>query len=196
MNQLFTSLYEQVVVNTNRPNLVAETKSAIVAATKELHNRGKFLADIREVLLTSTNGGSTSYKFVIPPEKLIREILNVSPATQDCLKGVSLEKISPFEPPKCGNWYSWLHNVITIGVSHPASTFAISYLSFPDTREDLYDSWIAVKYPHFVTDAASFRVLTMAGQSPQANIYKGLVGEARIPGSHIFNLLQENEEIK
>lgn len=196
MNQLFKTLYDQVIVNTNRPNLGKETKSAIIAATNELHNRGRFLADLREVLLTSTNGGSTTYKFEIPKEKLIREIVNVAPVSSLGLKGCSLEKISPFESRVCGNWYSWLNNVITIGISHPASTFSLTFSSFPNTLEDSYDSWIAKKYPHFITDLASFRVLIMTNQTAQAGVYKQLVGEARLPGTHIFNLLQENEELQ
>lgn len=196
MNQLFKSLYDQVVINTNRPNLAAETRSAISIATREFHNRGKFLADIREAVLTSTNGGMTTYKFAIPEDKLIREIVNVAPANSNGLKGVSLKQVDPFEQPTCGNWYSWLNNVITIGVAHPASTFALSFLSFPNTLAETYDSWIARKYPHYITDAATARVLVAAGQADKAKIYLGFVGEARFPGTHVFDLLQENEELR
>lgn len=196
MNQLFKSLFTSVMVNTNRPNLVAETKSAIIAATREFHNRGKFKADVREAVLTSTNGGLTTYKFQIPQDKLIREILGVSPIAPSGLKGVQLEKVGMFDSPKCGNWYSWVNDVLTLGVSHPSATFSLVYLSFPDITESSYDSWIAKKYPHYIVDSATFRVLTLAGQTQQAGIYKNLVGEVRIPGTHIFNLLQENEEVR
>lgn len=195
MNQLFKSLYDQVIINTNRPNLRAETSSAIVAATTELHNLGKFAADVKESILTSTNGGLTTYKFNIPMDKLVREILHVAPVNSLGLKGTALTLTDPFDQPKCGNWYSWLNNVITIGVAQPASTFSIAFLSFPNVIPASYDSWIARKYPHFITDLATFRVLTMAGQARQAAIYKTLVGEARVPGTHIFNLLQENLEV-
>lgn len=196
MNQLFKSLYTEVITNTNRPNLVAETKSAIVAATREFHNRGRFKADVREVILTSTNGGQTVFRFNLPEDRLIREILNVAPITPLGLKGASLPQTDPFTKQVCGSWYSWLNNVITIGVSHPANTFALSFLSFPDVSEANYTSWIASKYPHYITDAATFRVLVLTGNTQQASIYKNLVGEARIPGTHIFNLLRENEEVQ
>lgn len=196
MNSLFKSLYDTVIVNTNRPNLAAETRAAIIAATQEFHNRGKFLADVREVILTSTNGGLTSYKFAIPSDKLIREIVNVAPVNSLGLKGKSLPQVDPFETHTCGSWYSWLNNTISIGVAHPATTFALSYLSFPNTLPEHFDSWIAQRYPHFITDAATARVLILAGQSQQGAIYKGFVGEARVPGTHIFNLLQENEELR
>lgn len=196
MNQLFKSLYAAVVTNTNKPNLVAETKSAIVSATREFHNRGRFKADVREAILTSTNGGQTVFRFNLPEDKLIREILNVAPTTPLGLKGISLTKVDPFVKQTRGNWYSWLNNVITIEVAHPANTFALSFLSFPDISEANYSSWIAAKYPHYITDSATFRVLTLTGYTAQAAIYKNLVGEARIPGTHIFSLLQENEEVR
>lgn len=196
MNALFKYLYDSVVVNTNRPNLVVETKNAIVAATRELHNRGKFKADVREVVLTSTNGGQGRYKFTIPVEKGIREIVNLAPATPNGCKGISIDSVDPFVAPVCGNWYSWLNNVLTIQVAHPATSFALTYLSFPKVTEAEYESWIARIYPHYVTDLATSRVLFLAGQSQQATFYKSLVGEARIPGTHIFNLLQEAEEIE
>lgn len=196
MNQLFKSLYTSVVTNTNRPNLAAETKSAIVSATREFHNRGRFKADVREAILTSTNGGQTVFRFSLPEDKLIREILNVAPVSPLGLKGIHLTQVDPFAKPTCGNWYSWLNNVITLGVAYPANTFALSFLSFPDVSEANYASWIAVKYPHYITDAATFRVLAMSGNAQQAAIYKNMVGEARVPGTHIFNLLQENEEVR
>lgn len=195
MNQLFKSLYETVLVNTNRPTLVKETKEAIIAATKELHNRGKFLADIREVLLTSTNGGQTRYKFSIPQDKLVREIISVAPVSVNGLKGVKLKNRDIFFTGYCSNYYSWYNNTLTINIAHCANTFELMFLSFPDTSLEGYDSWIARKYSHYITDLATFRILVMTNQIQQAGVYKGLVGEARIPGTHIFNLLQENQEI-
>lgn len=196
MNQLFKSLYDSVVVNTNRPQLVAETKAAIAAATMELHNRGRFKADVQEVILTSTNGGKTRFKFTIPQDRAVREILNIAPISANGLKGRSLDEIDPFVAPSCGSWYSWLNNVLTIQVAYHANSFALAFLSFPRVTESEYESWIARRYPHYITDLATFRVLLLAGLPQQAGVYKNLVGEARIPGTHIFNLLQEAEELK
>lgn len=196
MNQLFKQLYDTCIVNTNRPNLVHETKQALKQATLELHNRGRFRADVHEVLLTSTNGGSTQYKFSIPQERAIREILNVAPVSPMGQRGVSLTKLSMFERQVCGNWYTWSQGVLTIGIAHPASTFALSFLSYPTVGEDAYDSWIARTHPQYITDLATMRLMVMQARLDQASAYKGFVGEANIPGTHIYNLLKENEEIE
>ena len=193
MNTLFKSLYDTVVVNTNRPNLRAETQNAIVSATKELHNRGRFRMDVREVLLTSTNGGNFVYKFSIPLDKGIREILAVHPVNANGLRGISLPLVPLFSEPDCSNYYSWNYNTLTIQLAQFANTFSLSYLAFPNTNLNEYDSWIAQRYPHYVTDLATFKVLPLAGMEKQGALYKQQVGEARLPGTHIYNLLQENE---
>lgn len=193
MNTLFKSLYDAVVVNTNRPNLRAEIQNAIVSATKELHNRGKFRMDVREVLLTSTNGGNFIYKFSIPLDRGIREILAVHPIAPTGLKGISLPLVPLFAESTPPNYYSWNSNTLTIQLTHFANTFSLSFLSFPNTNLNEYDSWIAQRYPHFITDLATFKVLSMIGMEKQGALYRQQVGEARIPGTHIFNLLQENE---
>ena len=196
MNQLFKSLYDSVVINTNRPNLVAETKKAIKEATLELHNRGSFVADVREAILTSTNGGKVDFKFSIPKEKRVRKILNVSPVDNIGRCGIKLTRVGMFEQPKCGAWYSWANGVLKIHVPEYAPSFLLSFLSFPDLDEQTYESWIAEVYPHYITDLASFRVLNNMNMTQQAGIYKTLVGEARLPGTHIFNLLQDSEEVE
>lgn len=196
MNQLFKSLYDTVVINTNRPHMAKEIKEAIKAATIEYHNRGRFRADVRDVILTSTNGGSTQYKFNIPQEKRIREILNICPVSISGLKGINLKLKDLFDEPHCASWYSWYNETLTINVAHPANTFQMTFLSFPAVDEANYDSWVARKYPHYITDSATFRILVMANQMNQAGVYKGLVGEVRIPGTHIFNLFQDNSEVR
>ena len=196
MNQLFKQLYDACIVNTNRPNLIHETKQAIKQATLELHNRGRFRADVTEVLLTSTNGNQVNFKFSIPKEKPIREILNVAPVSPMGQRGISLEKIDIFSPQVCGNWYSWGQGVLTIGVAHQVTTFALSFLSYPTVGEDGYESWIARSNPHYITDLATMKLMAMQGRLDQANVYKGFVGEANIPGTHIYNLLKENEALE
>lgn len=196
MNQLFKQLYDACMVNTNRPTLIHETKQAIKQATLELHNRGRFRADVREVLLTSTNGGQTQFKFSIPREKPIREILNVSPVSPMGQRGVSLTKIGLFDSQLCGNWYSWNQGTLVIGIAHPATTFSLSFLSYPTVGEDGYDSWIAQAHPQYITDLATMKLMVMQSRLDQASAYKGFVGEANIPGTHIYDLLKENEELE
>ena len=196
MNQLFKQLYDTCIVNTNRPNLIHETKQAIKQATLELHTRGRFRADVREVLLTSSNGGQTQFKFSIPKEKPIREILNVAPVSPMGQRGISLTKIELFDHQVCGNWYSWSQNVLTIGIAHTATTFALSFLSYPVVGEDGYESWIAQTHPQYITDLATMKLMVMQGRLDQASAYKGFVGEANIPGTHIYNLLKETEEVE
>lgn len=196
MNDLFSSLYNDVVVNTNRPNLRQETINAIKAATLYFHNRGKFREDVKTSVLTSTNGGSTIYKFSIPKDKLVREILAVTPVDQLGREGCLLKKLDLFDPETCGSWFKWSAGVLKIGTAYPATTFSLHYLSFPSVDENTYNSWIAEKYPHYIVNDATYRVLLAQRLLDQAGVYKSMVGEANLPGTHIYTLLQENEEVE
>lgn len=195
MNTLFKSLYDSVIVNTNRPNLRTETVQAIQQETLAFHNRGRFRADAREVLLTSTNGGQLHYKFQIPQDKRIREILAIRPVSPNGQYGRPIPKRDLFQSdPDCSISYSWAAGALDITLPFPATTFALGYLAFPLVDPNRFESWIADRYPHYITDAATARILALRGKR-QGGYFLGRVGEVNIPGSHIYNLIRENEEI-
>lgn len=196
MNSLFQQIYDTVVKNTNRPNLVAEITAAIQQETLVFHNRGRFRADVREAVLTSTNGGQLQYKFSIPKDKRIREILTVKPVSVNGQYGRQLPKMGLFDESadnNCG--YSWLNGNLTIRLPWPATTFSLFYLEFPNINPEKYSSWIAETYPHYISDAATARVLILR-EKTQAQYYSARVGEFQVPGSHIHNLLTQNEEVR
>ena len=45
-----------------------------------------------------------------------------------------------------------------------------------------------------ITDAATARILIIR-EKAQATFYQNKVGDARVPGSHIYDLLNQNEEV-
>lgn len=196
MTPQFKLIYDSVIVNTNRPNLVAETIQAIQFETLFFHNRGKFQRDVREAILTSTNGGALQYRFSIPQDKRIREILAVRPVdVMGCL-GKNLPELDILQSPATrGRGYSWMAGNLTINVPYPANTFSVLYLEFPLTGPDNMKSWIADLYPHYISDAATARVLTHREKS-QASFYLAKVGNQAMAGSHVYELLNQNREVE
>lgn len=195
MNPLFTSLYNTIVINTNRPNLRAETISAIKSATLELHAIASFIRDVKTAWLSSTSGTSTSFLFAIPNPRAVRRIVNVAPADPNGLCGTPIQEIDLFNAGPDGNWFKWDKRNLEIHVTYPCPAFILSFLSFPNTTEEEYDSWIGEVYPNFVTDLATQKVLAMISKLQQSRLYAAQVGAARLPGTHIFNLLQENKTV-
>ena len=196
MSPLFQRIYNLVVTNTNRPNLMRETVEAIKTATLEFHQRGRFINDVRVALLTSTNGGQLDYVFRIPHEKRVRRILAVQPIRSDGKVGKKLPQLGIFDVASCGKiGYSWTADTLKITLPHAATTFQMSYLEFPNLAENEYDSWIARVYPHFIAAAATVKVLVAAGMADQAGYYNSLVGEAARPGSYVWTLLNQNAEV-
>lgn len=196
MNSLFKQIFDSVISNTNRPNLIAETTQAIQQETLVYHNRGMFRADVREAVLTSTNGGQLEYKFSIPQNKRIRKILAIRPLSANGQYGRNLPLMGLFDKSadnNCG--YSWLNNNLTIRLPYAATTFSMLYLEFPNINPQDYASWIAQTYPHYIADAATARILTLR-EKQQAQYYSARVGAYNIPGSHIHNLLSQNEEVR
>lgn len=196
MNSLFKQLFDGVISNTNRPNLVAETIQAIQQETLVFHNRGMFRADVREAVLTSTNGGQLEYKFSIPQNKRIRKILTVRPLSPSGRYGRNLPLMGLFDKSadnNCG--YSWLNGNLTIRLPYAATTFSLMYLEFPNINPEKYESWIAQTYPHYIVDAATAQILTLR-EKQQAQYYATRVGAFHIPGSHIHSLLSQNEEVR
>lgn len=195
MNALFKSLVDTVVINTNRPNLISEISSAIQQETLAFHNRGQFKSDVKESILTSTNGGQAEYRFSIPQNKRVRKLLSVRPLDPHGRYGKALKQVDPFDGFCDRNYgFSWFNNVLNIKIPYPATTFGLIYLEFPNVSQDGYNSWIAQRYPHYITDAATARILIIR-EKAQATFYQNKVGDARVPGSHIYDLLNQNEEV-
>lgn len=196
MNPLFKQIYDQVVVNTNRPNLKQEIRQDIKSATLEFHQRGRFIRDVRQAVLTSTNGGQLRYNFNIPAANRLRQILAIQPVRSDGLLGKRLPEMDLFSPSGCGAFgYSWDNTSLKIVVPHAANSFNLSYLEFPDLTEDGYNSWIAKIYPHFIVASATVKTLVKAGMADQAGYYNNLVGSAATPGSYVQTLLRECAEV-
>lgn len=196
MNPLFKKIYDAVVVKTNRPNLIRETKDGIKEATLDFHQRGRFIKDMRQARLTSTNGGQLEYNFQIPENRRIRSILAVQAVRSDGKLSNKLKQLDLFSEPGCGNiGYTWAGNSLKIFLPSPATTFALTYLEFPDLSEDLYDSWIAKTYPQMIVAAATVKVMVPAGMIEQANYYQALIGATTQPDSYLSTLLRENTEV-
>ena len=196
MNPLFKSLYDEVIIRTNRPNLIQETIKAIKDATLFYHSRGKFKKDTRIVGIQASNPGAYTVQFRLPSDSKIRQIIGIQPVDSSGKLGIMIPELEIGESKKCSTYFTWINDSLTIKLSEPVAQFQLYYLAYPNVDPIHYDSWVAKIYPQFIVDYASARVFLDIGVDAKAKNLMALVGEFRLPGSHVWTLFSDNPEVK
>ena len=176
----FDELVTEVYSLTNRPDLVAETKLAVKAATMKAHQTDFYSKDIYETYVDL--GDTASYSFSLDYITLISNFRALSYIR------TFLEVISPLEV--LDRYGATRLNVAYIAgrviEMKAATTFSKCILGcyvLPVVTEAGYTSWIAQLYPYAIVFEAARVVFKTIGYDEQSAAYEGLVGEQ-------FNLLR------
>lgn len=189
----FDDLVQGVVTNTNRPELLNETKQAIRRATVKMHNLDFFLADVTEGKLTI----ATSIQPRINLSDLgnhFRKFAAIHPVVDGEI-GKALTKIEPEIYKGAGrkSGYYTLGGTLVIQNCGVVQGIVFQYYTTPITSDDRYNSWIASSHPFAIIDEASATVLASVGNMEKANFYRGLVGnKLPRPSGHIAEILSSN----
>jgi hypothetical protein len=188
-----TDLIQEVITNTNRPELLAETKLAIRRATIKMHNLDYFTGDITEGKLSitptikpridMTQFGQRFRKFsaiyVMIDGKLSKAIPKIDPEV--------------FNSSSATSGYYTLGGTLVIQNCGVVSGIIFQYYTAPVTTDDDYNSWIASKHPFAIIDEASRTVLASVGNLEKANFFAGLVGnKLPRPSGHIAEIISSN----
>ena len=197
---LYVTIYNDIIVNTNRPHQRAETDKAIREATLELHSKDFFDLDIDTSLIQTTAAPLGFSQFILPDSVLVRKIKNISPVSSDG------QVLSPLLDKKIGSrfndlsalgysgWFSNIGKQLTISTPIPYSTFQITYYGLPSVAAELYNSWIAKTYPYMVVDLATAKLFHSNGMEAEARIYYGRVGNRDAGDSHVHILIAEHSD--
>lgn len=179
----FAELLTEVYALTNRPDLVAESTSAIKAATIKAHSSDYYSKDIYETGVsfdTTATKQSLDYPALITNFRTLKYIRRVENEFDE--SGVFFEVLTPDELLD-----SYGHNkadvayiagrVIELRGSVAFSKCLLGAYVFPITTETNYSSWVADMYPYAIIYEAARVVFAIIGLSEQADSFGRLVAE-------------------
>lgn len=179
---VFTELCDEVYTLTNRPDLIAETKMAVKAATLKAHQSDLYYKDLYETGIsfsTSDFVQALEYRSVIPKYRQLKYIRKTDAA------GTPDKFLTVITPTQVLDKY----NVTREDVCYAAgeliqikSSTLLQYILFgcyvnPTVTETEYNSWIALDHPYAIIFEAAATVYKAIGQDDQATTFRNMVGE-------------------
>lgn len=190
----FNELVGAVIVNTNRPELLAETKLAVRRATTKMHNLDYFLSDLTD--------GSIIFAVTTRPRiDLVqfgtgfRKFAGINSFDRASGPGQPIPELDGDMDTnivgQCG--YTILGQSLNVYGMGALGGLYFRYYTLPVTDEANYNSWIAVKHPFAIIDEASAVVLASTGNNERAQFFRSLVGnKLPKPNGHIAEILSGN----
>lgn len=178
----FTELCADVYTLTNRPDLEAETKQAVRAATLKAHQSDFYYKDIYETGIafqTSEYAQALEYRNVVPKYRSIKYIRKTDST------GVPGDFISSITPATALDRYGKTKEDVFYAageVIQIKSSTSLQYILFgcyvnPDITESGYNSWIALDHPFVIIYEAAAIVYKAIGQDDAAATFRNMVGE-------------------
>jgi hypothetical protein len=176
-------LAAEIYTITNRPDLAAETLSAIKAATLKGHQSDFYQKDIVEVALefqTAAYLQDFDYKAAIPRWRAAKYFRKFDPTTGD---GMGFIKIITPEDILDGYGVNRVNVAYLAGVNYKIkSNDLLQYMLVgayvnPDITDSGYNSWISDDHRYFIIYEACRLIFKMIGFDEQSSSYERLVGE-------------------
>jgi hypothetical protein len=185
----FDELVEEVYVITNRRDLVAETESAVKAATLKAHKSDFYSKDIFEAGIEFDEANyrqSLDYISLISNFRAIKYLRRVEDRDDDV--GAFIEIVSPEETLDSYNCNRTdiayvAGRVLEIRSSVSFSKALLGCYVLPIVRTGAYNSWMAEQFPFVIIYEASRVVFKAIGFDEQSATFTQLVAEE-------FNLLK------
>lgn len=179
----FDELVIEVYGITNRPDLVAETASAIRAATLKAHKSDFYSKDIHETGIEFESASfrqSLDYISLITNFRSLKYLRRVTDENDD--SGTFFEIILPEEIldsygiSRTDIAYV-AGRVLEIRASVEFSKALLGAYVLPIVRTGAYDSWVAEQFPYAIIYEAARVIFKAIGYDEQSATFTGLVGE-------------------
>lgn len=178
-----TELIAEVYTLTNRPDLVAQTLTAVRSATLKLHQLDYFYKDLFETGVAFTTSDyiqQLEYRTLIPKWRALKYIRKTDVTGSDTLGFFDI-----IVPENILDQY----NINRDNVAYAAGAFvqlrsstAFQYIILgcyvnPDITASTYDSWIALDHPYAIIFEAAAAVFKMIGDTEQFAAYTQLAAQ-------------------
>lgn len=179
----FTELCNDVYTLTNRPDLVAETKVAVKAATLKMHQSDYYYKDIYEIGVsfpTAEYLQSLEYKLLVPnwrSLKYIRKTDSSGSDTDSFLQVLTPEETIDSYGMNRNNVCYVAGQTIQIRSSTQLQYVFLGCYVNPTLSEAQYNSWIALDHPYAIIYDSVATIFKMIGFDEQASQFRQLVAE-------------------
>ena len=177
----FAELVSDVYTLTNRPDLVAETKLAVKAATLKAHQSDFYPKDLFETGITWSDPAyiqSIDYRALIPrwrAFKYLRKYSNGMPG--DFIKMLTPEQVLDSYGYQKADICYIAGEMLEIRSSTEDAYMIIACYVNPITDENNFSSWIALDHPYAISYEAARSIFKQIGFDEQASSIKQEVME-------------------
>jgi hypothetical protein len=178
----FTELCNEVYLLTNRPDLVAETQTAVKAATLKAHQSDFYYKDLYEVGVSFPDSDyvqSLEYKQIIPTWRALKYIRKSDAGGNT---GKFLTVLTPEET--IDSYGANREDVCYVAgaVVQIKSSTQLQYIFLgcyvnPSIVIGSYNSWVAADHPYCIVFDAVATIFKMIGFDEQAVMYRNMVTE-------------------
>jgi hypothetical protein len=178
LNELIAEVY----TITNRPDLVAQTLTAVRSATLKLHQSDYYYKDLRETGVSFVSAlyvQQLEYRPLFPKWRALKYVRKTDAAGTDT--GAFLELVVPENV--LDNYKQNRNDICYVAgeVIHIRSSTQLQYIILgrydsPDITQSGYDSWIALDHPYAIVFEAASTVFKMIGDTDQFAAYTQLAG--------------------
>lgn len=177
-----SELRQEVYTITNRPDLVAQTLTAIRAATLKIHQRDYFYKDLFETGISFTSSGYTQqieYRLLIPKWRSLKYIrkTDVTGTEQGSFFDILVpENVLDDYKLNRSNICYVAGEVVQIRSKAEIQYAILGCYINPDITEATYSSWVALDHPYAIIFEAASMVFKMIGDTEQFAAYSDLAG--------------------
>lgn len=189
----YKEILQAVIVNTNRPELLAETEQAIRRATLKMHNLDYFLADLSEGKMAITPSLKPRIDLSVFGTRFRKFAALHSSNSGEVSEPLEVLEPSPFTGNSNKAGYYSLGGSLVLQNCGLVDSIVFQFYSNPVVEAGRYDSWIATKHPYAIIDEASKNVFMSVGNAEKANYFAMLVGgKMPRPSGHVAEILSSN----
>lgn len=222
MNTVLTDLVNKVYIETNRPDLTAETLQAVLSSTLKMHGLDYFRKDIKtaQVQFDSTAYLQTLDTDALARFKAISYIRKWGPEANSY--ALNPNSLPPMYGYSNGSVFGWNQTVDYLAAIEPDDIFddygaekrdvyyqagstlmmksstsllnlLVGWYAYPDIQEETYNSWIAKEYPYAIIYDAASAILQKTGMQEVARKYDSTdTSNPGLVASHMFELIKNN----
>jgi hypothetical protein len=182
LNELIAEVY----TITNRPDLVAQTLTAVRSATLKLHQSDYYYKDLREqgiAFLSAQYLQQLEYRILYPRWRALKYIRKTDSTGQE--QGKFFDLIAPenvlddYKLNRTDVCYA-AGDIIQIRSSTQVQYCIVGRYDNPDITQSGYNSWVALDHPYAIVFEAASTVFKMIGDTDQFAAYTGLAGQQLI----------------
>lgn len=179
----YTTIYNEVINLTNRPDLADETRLAIQKTTAKLHQLDFWYKDLDEVVIGNL---PQDYKFSLDiPSNFARfrafnylRMLDANNNPQEELELISPKQVfDSFQQERTNVFYVGGMS-LNCRLANTRPAMIVGYYQYPDVGvatggvgTTTFSSWIANEYPYAIIEEAAAQVFRTIGYADAANSY-------------------------